>query len=57
MTQTRPPQILYWFWTAETIQDEKYLSDLDYLTDHSPFDLIFLTQRQGMNFYDYEKMP
>lgn len=56
MTQTRPPQILYWFWTAETIQDEKYLSDLDYLTDHSPFDLIFLTQRQGMNFYDYEKM-
>jgi hypothetical protein len=50
------PQILYWFWTKESLVDGQYLRDLDHIKDKSPFDLIFLSARNGVNFYDYDTM-
>jgi hypothetical protein len=56
MSNANHPQILYWFITPPILQDQQYLKDLDYMADHGPFDLIFLTARSGANFYDYGKM-
>lgn len=50
------PRVLYWFWSPDVLLNERYLSDLDSIADKSPFDLIFLTARDGVNFYDYETM-
>ena len=50
------PRVLYWFWSPDVLLNERYLSDLDSIADNSPFDLIFITARDGVNFYDYETM-
>ncbi len=50
------PQILYWFFTPQTIASKRYLSDLDQIAKESPFTLIFLTAREGAQFNDTAKM-
>ena len=49
---SRHPKIHYWFWDEKTIKDKQYLKDIDTLADLSEFDLIFLTQRGSLNFWD-----
>ena len=53
--QSRHPKIHYWFWTEKTITDKTYYKDIDTLVKNSSFDLIFLTQRGGLNFWDHAK--
>lgn len=55
-TNVNHPQIAYWFFSKELLENEKYLTDLDKLAAQSKFDLIFLTARNGLNFYDFDKM-
>lgn len=55
-TNKNNPIVLYWFWDENTISDKKYMSDLDSIVNNSPFDLIFLTARDGVDFYDYDRM-
>lgn len=50
------PIVLYWFWDENTLLGKKYLSDLDSIVEKSPFDLIYLTARNGVDFYDYDRM-
>jgi hypothetical protein len=50
------PEIAYWFFSKELLENERYLTDLDKLASDSKFDMIFLTARNGVNFYDYANM-
>jgi hypothetical protein len=50
------PRILYWFWAPNTLFNDQYMVDLDSISQRTPFDLLFLTARDGVNFYDYTKM-
>lgn len=50
------PRVLYWFWSPDVLQNERYLTDLDSIAKKSPFDLIFITARDGVDFYNYEVM-
>ena len=53
---TNHPEIAYWFITPDICQNEKYLSDLDSIAKNSPFDFVFLTAREGCDFYDDARM-
>ena len=44
------PQIAYWFLTPEILVNDKYLTDLNYMIDHTLFDFIFLDARNGCSF-------
>ncbi len=44
------PQIAYWFLTPEILVNDQYLTDLNYMIDHTLFDFIFLDARNGCNF-------
>lgn len=50
------PIVLYWFWDENTLSNKKYLSDIDSIAKKSPFDLVFITARNGVDFYDYDRM-
>lgn len=56
ITNANHPELLYWFWTTNTIHNQHYLWDVDNIASNSPFTLIFLTQRTGVSFYDFDKM-
>lgn len=46
------PHIAYWFITPDLLQNDKYLSDLDSIAANAPFDMLFLSAREGCDFYD-----
>ncbi len=50
------PQVACWVLTPEKLQHQHYLSELDTLARYAPFDLLFLTARGGVDFYDYDSM-
>lgn len=50
------PRVLYWFWTPDVLQNERYLSDLDSIAKMNLFDLVFITARNKVDFYNYEVM-
>ena len=50
------PRVLYWFWTPATVANEHYLADIDRIVDSKAFDLVFMTARDGADFYDYDVM-
>jgi hypothetical protein len=50
------PEIGYWFFTPDMCNNERYLSYFDSIAKNSPFDLLFLTAREGCDFYNYPKM-
>jgi len=50
------PQIAYWFLTPEILVNDKYLTDLDYMIDHTLFNFIFLDARNGCSFDNVEVM-
>ena len=50
------PQVAYWFLTPEILANDKYLTDLNYMIDHTLFDFIFLDARDGCSFDKVEVM-
>jgi hypothetical protein len=52
MPNANYPQLLYWFLTPQTLQDEQYVKDVEHLERDSPFTLAFLTPRMGTNVFD-----
>jgi hypothetical protein len=47
---------MYVFLQKEELQNKKYLKDIDMVANTGTFDFLFLTQRGGANFYDFDKM-
>lgn len=52
MPDGRHPELVYWFFTPETLENKQYLRDVDHLASDTPFTLAFLTHRNGINFAD-----
>jgi hypothetical protein len=52
MPNANYPELLYWFLTPQTLQNEQYLKDVEHLKRDSPFTLAFLTPRMGTNVFD-----
>ncbi len=55
----RHPELLYWFWTNETLTDRRYLQDVREIAEKSRFTLALITDRtkeQGAVFHDVKKM-
>jgi hypothetical protein len=51
------PEIGYWFISPNLYTDTKlYLRHIDSIAENCKYTLIFLTSREGANFYDFEKM-
>lgn len=50
------PRIVYWFITPDLLQNDRYLSMIDTIAEKSPFDLVFLSAREGCNFFDTTTM-
>ncbi len=51
------PEIGYWFISPNLITEEKkYLAHVDSIADKCNYTLVFLTAREGANFYDFDKM-
>ena len=50
------PEICYWFFSANMIENDRYLNMIDSLSNQSLYTFVFITARNGVNFYDYEKM-
>ncbi len=56
MPNTANPELLYWFINPKELADRNDLHDLDQVAADGTFDFVFLTARNGVDFYDYEKM-
>lgn len=56
MPNTANPELLYWFISPSEIKDQAYARDLDLTAANGTFNFIFLTQREGADFYDYATM-
>lgn len=51
------PEIGYWFISPNLMTEEKkYLLHVDSIAERCKYTLIFLTAREGANFYDFPKM-
>ena len=50
------PEIGYWFISPNLVNDGSYLAHLDTIVQKCPYSLLFLTSREGENFYDYKRM-
>lgn len=50
------PQVAYWFFTRNMMQEETYKSKIDSFAKYSKYTLIFLTERGDCNFYDTTTM-
>jgi hypothetical protein len=53
---TGNPELLYWFISPNEMKDQTYVRDLDLIAAGGTFDLTFLTEREGADFYDYPTM-
>lgn len=50
------PQVAYWFFSKDMLDPKRYQEKIDSLCRDSKYTLIFLTARNGVNFYETEKM-
>lgn len=50
------PQVAYWFFAANMMPEERYKAKIDSFAKYSKYTLIFLTERNGCNFYDTKTM-
>lgn len=50
------PQILYWFWTPDMIENHTYIEELENISKTMSFDLLFLTSRDGLSFFDFDSV-
>ena len=56
MPPTQIPELVYWFWHSNTLANAQYLNDVDNMAANSAYTLTFLTEREGVDFYDYKTM-
>lgn len=52
----RYPQIAYWFFNKDMLAQQNYRNKIDSLAAYSKYTLIFLTARNGVDFFEPEKM-
>jgi len=55
----RHPELVYWFWTNDTLEDDHYLQDVQNIAKRSRFDFLMMTDRtvgQGFVFHDTQRM-
>ncbi|MGI5894366.1 MAG: hypothetical protein ACOX6P_07195 [Candidatus Merdivicinus sp.] len=45
------PEILYWFWDENTLENRQYMRDIERICRDTCFDLIFFTARGKLDFY------
>ena len=50
------PEIGYWFISPDLLKDEKYLPNVDSIATKCKYTLLFLTAREGADFYNYPLM-
>ncbi len=50
------PQIGYWFISPNLLVNEKYLPNVDSIAKKCKYTMLFLTAREGANFYDFPLM-
>src|SRR5665647_614934 len=50
------PEIGYWFISPDLLNKGRYFEELDSIIHQCPYTLVFLTARDGANFYDYPTM-
>ncbi len=50
------PEIGYWFISPDLLKDGRYLEELDSIIHQCPYSLVFLTAREGADFYDFKTM-
>ncbi|KAA9041207.1 hypothetical protein FW778_04005 [Ginsengibacter hankyongi] len=50
------PEIGYWFISPDLLNNGRYLEELDSIIHQCPYTLVFLTARDGANFYQYPTM-
>jgi hypothetical protein len=50
------PHIAYWFFSKDMLDAKRYGQKIDSLALFSKYTLVFITARNGINFYDSEKM-
>jgi hypothetical protein len=53
---TNHPQIAYWFFNKEMLVETVWKNKIDSLVANSKYTLIFLTSRNGLDFFEPEKM-
>lgn len=53
---TNHPQVAYWFFSQNMITDKAWTDKIDSMVAFSKYTLIFLTQRDGCDFYDATTM-
>jgi hypothetical protein len=53
---TNHPEIGYWFISPDELNGSVYLPYLDHIADTCPYTLLFLTAREGADFYDTKLM-
>lgn len=50
------PEVAYWFFSKDMLEPKRYREKIDSLSQFSKYTLIFLTARNGVNFYDAPAM-
>ena len=55
-TNENHPEIGYWFISPSLLPNDNFLVHLDTIAQKCPYTLIFLTARDGANFYNYDLM-
>jgi hypothetical protein len=50
------PHVAYWFFSKDMLNPERNEAKIDSLSSFSKYTLIFITARNGVNFYETEKM-
>lgn len=53
---TNHPEICYWFLTPDQLKNDKYLEMVDLLADKGLYTMVFLTARNGVDFYKTEEL-
>lgn len=53
---TNHPQVAYWFFAANMMDEKTWMRKIDSFARYSKYTLIFLTERNGCNFYDIATM-
>lgn len=50
------PEICYWFVTKDQLENDRYLEIIDQLAEKGLFTMVFLTSRNGVDFYNTKKL-
>ncbi|MGH9598634.1 MAG: hypothetical protein ACRD27_02120, partial [Terracidiphilus sp.] len=48
----RYPELVYWFFTPQTLSPQRYTRDIEHIAHDTKFTFPFLTARNGVSFFD-----